>query len=65
VRGGPAASGSLVALPVDDGRVLLRHGNEVTVLDPPGRVSGVAAGPGGVVLVATREAHQNELVAYR
>jgi outer membrane protein assembly factor BamB len=65
VRGGPAQAGRLVALPVDDGRVLMRHDGQVTVLDPPGRVSGVAAGPGHTVVVATREAQQNELVAYR
>jgi outer membrane protein assembly factor BamB len=65
VRGGPTAVGRYVALPVDDGRVLVRAGDRVTVLDPPGRVSGVAGGAGGLLLVATREADQNELVAYR
>jgi outer membrane protein assembly factor BamB len=65
VRGGPAANGSVVVLPVDDGRVVFRTGERVTVLDPPGRVSGVAAGPERLVLVATREAEQNELIAYR
>jgi outer membrane protein assembly factor BamB len=65
VRGGPAVAGRVVALPIDDGRVLVRHGRTVTVIDPPGRVSGVAAGPGALLLVATREAAQNELVAYR
>jgi outer membrane protein assembly factor BamB len=65
VRGGPAVAGRVVGLPIDDGRVLLRRGHDVTVLDPPGRVSGVAAGPGALLLVATREAAQNELVAYR
>jgi hypothetical protein len=54
-----------VALPVDDGRVLIRRGGAVTVLDPPGRVSGVSAGPQQMLLVATREADQNELIAYR
>jgi outer membrane protein assembly factor BamB len=65
VRGGPAATGKVVVMPVDDGRVLFRTGDRVTVLDPVGRVSGVAAGPDGIVLVATREAEQNELIAYR
>ena len=65
VRGGPVRAGSLVAVPVDDGRVLIRSGTDVEVLDPPGRVSGVAAGPGATVLVATREAARNEVVAYR
>jgi outer membrane protein assembly factor BamB len=64
VRGGPVVAGPAVALPVDDGRVLVRQGDAVTILDPPGRVSGVAAGPGPTLLVATREAHQNELIAY-
>jgi outer membrane protein assembly factor BamB len=65
VRGGPTAVGRLVALPVDVGRVLVRVAGRVTVLDPPGRVSGVAGGAGGLLVVATREADQNELVAYR
>lgn len=65
VRGGPAVAGPLVGLPVDDGRVLLRLGTNVEVVDPPGRVSGVAAGSGSTLLVATREAQRNELVAYR
>jgi outer membrane protein assembly factor BamB len=65
VRGGPAAAGPLVVMPVDDGHVVVRARGDVTVLDPPGRVSGVAAGPDGLVVVATREARQNELVAYR
>ena len=65
VRGGPAARGNTVVMPVDDGRVVFRTDDRVTVLDPPGRVSGVGAGPAGLLLVATREANQNELIAYR
>lgn len=65
VRGGPAVARGLVGLPVDDGRVLLRLGTSVEVVDPPGRVSGVAAGAGATLLVATREAPRNELLAYR
>lgn len=64
VRGGPVALPGLVALPVDDGRLLVRTTTGIRLLDPPGRVSGVAAGPGGRLLVATREAGQNELAAY-
>lgn len=64
VRGGPVATGGLVALPVDDGRLLVRTTGGIQLLDPPGRVSGVAAGPEGRLVVATREAAQNELVAY-
>jgi hypothetical protein len=65
VRGGPAATGDLVVMPIDDGRVLFRADDRVTVLDPRGRVSGVGVGPEGILLVATREAEQNELIAYR
>ena len=65
VRGGPAARGGVVVMPVDKGQVVFRTDDGVTVLDPPGRVSGVAAGPDGLMLVATREAEQNELIAYR
>jgi outer membrane protein assembly factor BamB len=65
VRGGPVAAGPVVVMPVDDGRLVVRAEDDVSVLDPPGRVSGVAAGPDGLVVVATREARQNELVAYR
>jgi outer membrane protein assembly factor BamB len=65
VRGGPAATDGVVVMPTDDGRVVLRTRNGVSVLDPPGRVSGVAAGPDDLVLVATRDADQNELIAYR
>lgn len=65
VRGGPASTDTHVAMPVDDGRVVFRTDDRVRVLDPPGRVSGVGAGPDGLVLVATREADQNELIAYR
>jgi outer membrane protein assembly factor BamB len=64
-RGGPVTSHGSAALPVDDGRLLVRQAGEVTMLDPPGRVSGVAAGLGGLLVVATREAEVNELVAYR
>jgi outer membrane protein assembly factor BamB len=64
VRGGPAGPGpgGRFALPLDDGRVLLAGpGRPTDIVDPPGRVSGVAAGPGGLLLVATREATDNEL----
>ena len=69
VRGGPVASGAAdhphFALPVDAGRLLLAGpGRGRRVLDPAGRVSGVALAPGGRLLVATRDADQNELVAY-
>lgn len=66
VRGAPAGPGpgGRYALPLDDGRLLLAGpGAPTATLDPPGRVSGVAAGPGGVVLVATREASVNGVTA--
>ena len=66
VRGGPAGPGprGRYALPLDDGRLLVAgpdRGEEV--LDPPGRVSGVAVAGGGLLLVATRGAAVNALVA--
>lgn len=66
VRGGPAGPGpgGLFALPLHDGRLLLAGPDRPDqVLDPPGRVSGVAAGPGGALLVALREAPDNDLTA--
>ena len=67
VRGGPAGPGpgGLFALPLDDGRLLLAGPDRpTTVSDPPGRVSGVAAGPGGTLLVGVREADGNDLTAF-
>jgi outer membrane protein assembly factor BamB len=63
-RGGPVFVGGAVALPLDEGRVLvaIRHGHAVH--DPPGRVSGVAVS-GGILIVATREAATNDLHALR
>ena len=66
VRGGPAGPGpsGSYALPLEDGRLLLAGPDrEPRLLDPPGRVSGVAAGPGGALLVATRETGENDLTA--
>ena len=66
VRGGPAGPGpgGTYALPLDDGRLLLAGPHRpARLLDPPGRVSGVAAGPGGALLVATRENRENDLSA--
>ncbi|MDP8937384.1 MAG: PQQ-binding-like beta-propeller repeat protein [Actinomycetota bacterium] len=65
VRGGPAGpgTGGGFALPLDDGRLLLAGPDRpAEILDPPGRVSGVAAG-GQLLLVATRGAETNQLVA--
>jgi hypothetical protein len=66
VQGGPAGPGpgGRYAMPLEDGRVLLAGpGRPTEVLDPPGRVSGVALGPGGTLLVATRETDDNDLTA--
>lgn len=66
VRGGPAGPGPAgqYALPLHDGRLLVAGPNRpAQVLDPPGRVSGVAAGPGGTLLMGVREATDNDLTA--
>ena len=66
VRGGPTGPGpgGAYALPLEDGRLLLAGpAHRARVLDPPGRVSGVASGPGGALLVATRETTENDLTA--
>jgi hypothetical protein len=66
VRGGPAGPGpkGRFAFPLDDGRLLIAGPDApAVVLDPPGRVSGVAAGPAGLLLVGTREATENGLTA--
>lgn len=68
VRGGPAGTGSdgPFALPLDDGRLLLAGpGSDPSTVDWPGRVSGVAAASDGLLLVATREARANHLIALR
>ena len=65
VRGGAApAGGHGYVLPLDSGELLVATaGGGTQVLDPPGRVSGVAAGPSGVLLVATGGEDQNHLFA--
>lgn len=66
VRGGPVVTGETVALPVDAGRLLVVDaGGHRQVLDPPGRVSGAAATPDGLVVFATREAETNAIEAFR
>jgi len=65
-RGAPVGAGpdGPFAFPLDDGRVFLVGPElEVKVLDWPGRVSGLAMAPGGRLLVATREARANHLLA--
>ncbi len=66
VRGGPAGPGpdGPFAFPIDDGRLfLVGPGLEPKRLDWPGRVSGVAMTSDGLLLVATREARANYLIA--
>ncbi|MFN2608539.1 MAG: PQQ-binding-like beta-propeller repeat protein [Acidimicrobiales bacterium] len=66
VRGGPAGPGpgGRFALPLEDGRLLVAGPDRPTLFaDPPGRVSGVAAGPGRALLVGVREATDNDLTA--
>ncbi|MCA1684284.1 MAG: PQQ-binding-like beta-propeller repeat protein, partial [Actinobacteria bacterium] len=66
VRGAPAAAGRAgpFALALDDGRLLLGGpGRDQRVVESPGRVSGLAVGPGGRLLVAGRDAPPNALAA--
>jgi len=68
VRGGPvmAPGAGPVALPRWDGTVLVAgRGRSARTLRPPGTVSGLAVAPDGSLLVATRDADRNALVAYR
>lgn len=64
-RGGPVALGpDAVALPVDDGRVLVAGGGRVKeILDPAGLVPGVATSGDGHLVVATREGEPNMISA--
>ncbi len=66
VRGAPVGPGpnGWFALPLDDGQVLMAGPDrEADVRDPPGFVPGVAAGPGGVLLVARSQGTDNGLDA--
>lgn len=69
VRGGPAGPdrAGRFALPVDRGEVLIAGpDHDLALIDPEGRVPGVAVAPGGEgFVVATREAEVNSLVRYR
>lgn len=66
VRGaptGPSPEGRF-AFPLDDGRLLLAGPQaQASMIDPPGRISGVVSGPGGLLIVATREAPENGVTA--
>ncbi len=66
VRGGPAGASpeGPFAFPLDDGRVLVAApGQESGYVGGRGRVSGVAIGPGGILVMGTREGPENGLVA--
>ncbi|MCA1692880.1 MAG: PQQ-binding-like beta-propeller repeat protein [Actinobacteria bacterium] len=67
VRGGPAGPGpgGWFALPLDDGRLLLAGPDrDPSVFEPPdGLTSGVASGPGGVLLIATAQGSANAISA--
>ncbi|MEW6155681.1 MAG: PQQ-binding-like beta-propeller repeat protein [Actinomycetota bacterium] len=65
-RGAPAGPGpqGWFALPLVDGPLLLAGpGLETTIYEADGAVTGVALGPGGLLLVATRAASENYLSA--
>jgi outer membrane protein assembly factor BamB len=66
VRGGPvvAPGGNSFAFPLDDGRMLLAGPTRPTELrQAPGRISGLAVGPGGLLVAATRGAAVNTVQA--
>jgi outer membrane protein assembly factor BamB len=65
-RGGPLAlRGDVVALPVDDGRfVVARAGRVVALVDPPGRVMGLARTAPDQLVLATRESVDNMVGAW-
>jgi outer membrane protein assembly factor BamB len=64
-RGGPVALGpDTVALPVDDGRVVVARGGQVEeILDPSGLVPGVATSGDGRLVIATREGQPSMISA--
>lgn len=65
VRGGPTVGpDGVFAFPLDDGRLVLAGPTrETEFLQSPGRISGVATGPGGVLVAATRGAELNAVAA--
>jgi len=56
VRGGPVTGPQgTFAFPLDDGRLVLAGPTRATeTLQAPNRISGVVAGPGGLLVAATR-----------
>jgi outer membrane protein assembly factor BamB len=65
VRGGPVVGpGGTFAFPLDDGRMLLAGPQrDVELRQAPSRISGLAAGPGGLLLAATRGGTVNSIQA--
>ena len=65
VRGGPVVGpDNSFAFPLDDGRLLLAGlDRETEMRQAPGRISGVVAGPGGLLVAATRGAAANSVQA--
>jgi outer membrane protein assembly factor BamB len=65
VRGGPVVGPEgTFAFPLDDGRLVLAGPNrETETLQAPNRISGVVAGPGGLLVAATRGATVNSVQA--
>lgn len=65
VRGGPVAGPQgHFAFPLDDGRLVLAGpGRATATLQAPNRISGLAAGPGGLLVAATRGATVNSVQA--
>ena len=67
VRGGPVAGPEgTFALPLDDGRLVLAGPTRATEMrQAPNRISGVVAGPDGLLVGATRGAAVNSVQATR
>jgi len=65
VRGGPVVGpGGRFAFPLDDGRLVLAGPARATeMLQAPNRISGVVAGPGGLLIASTRGANVNSVQA--
>jgi outer membrane protein assembly factor BamB len=65
VRGGPVIGPEgTFAFPLDDGRLMLAGPKrDVEFLQAPGRISGLATGPGGVLVAGTRGSASNAMGA--
>jgi outer membrane protein assembly factor BamB len=65
VKGGPAGPGpnGWFALPLWDGAVLFAKEDHTQVKEPPGQITGVARGPGGLLLAGITNGQENGLDA--